>query len=1271
MRKRLLTVFFAAVITGIIYNPASIMAAPEDVDISISENGIEEIEELEAQANRGYSPYMDGKVSEHPATLEDDSFSDDITESIDDTLSQDEYDSTEEVIISQPSTEDRGVTEVIFSGAYYVTDKDIILKRLNEIRKEACNQGINGLKPGDYRELKWSSDLEEVARIRAAEADLYEAHTRPNGQRCFTVKSKNGVASYAENLAWNGDGLLFGIEQFYQEKYDLINKTGGQTGHYLAIINPEYKSVGMGCYKMNGKYWYGVAQEFSYDAPLSESQDKSSGSTKVAIECLNENVTGISIKAPKQKEVAVGASIKLEAKATVKYVKYTSIAVTGDITAGDCWSSSNTAIAKVSRDGTVSGISPGYVDISVMTGYKQAKVNIEVFKPLDLSYEAKIEFADSAYEYTGYEIEPVVIVKVKENDAVLKLTKDYVVKSYANNINAGVGTVTIEGCGRNIGLLSANFNIKRAEVSVYARDITVKQGGSLPSAYPCKALGLRGNDEIITSPKVEFSVANTDTLGEYEAIPSGAVIGNKTTGNNNSSNYDIFYYSGTLTVAKTEVVFNVLYSVDGVTNVIRVSEGRLISPKDVCDRPGYEFVGFFKDPLYKVKWDMSSDVVTGNTTLYPMWKKSLQADFSVSVIEDVIYTGSALTPKVKVTDGLYELKEGKDFKITYNNNTECSARRKTGDGIAQFSDSLPSAHVIGINDYEGEVFINFNIVRRAIDGSDGTKAAVAKYINQIDNTAADTTVVTSVNIGNKALSIGSDFTVELSPIEAYDQGGNKISASVRYSDNKVPSGITGSFVLTISGAHNYTGSLYGTVYVASPDKLLKNAKITLGRDLKKIKYSNNFHYFRASMKPMADSYTVMLNGETLNPTCYTASYLNVDRPGVATLVIRGKSELGYYGTKTIDFTISGRPFSKKTITVENIENKKYNGKAQIQDKIRVIYTDGDGYGELKYGQDYYLTYKNNVNKGNATVTVMPVAESGYSGKLALKFKIESADISDGKTVEMEGSLKNVEVPFNKSGAKINSFIKLYLTETKQANVKYLTEGKDYTVTYLNNTILSGGSLKPTAVISGKGNYSGKIYVDDWKIVKKSVSTNDITSGEISVSNKPVMFNENKADDYAYIPQLIIKHGNAVLKQGVDYNLTYYKNTEAELKAYYAGGKTNDRPYVQITNVDGSGYDFNGLSFSLPVYRKKLTATNVDIVVANAEYSNDSKSLLAYPEVKVSLGGKQLEELKDYTVSYAAVKSAGAKKGTVQITFFGPEYGGVVKAKYDIKKRVIK
>lgn len=128
----------------------------------------------------------------------------------------------------------------------YANDIKAALDLVNQYRREACNNGYpnpeNGKKltPSDYVPMQWSAGLEYLARIRAAESSQTIAHERTNGSHCFTIQTPGGYSSGGECLAWWSWGLDMksGVELWYREKDDYLNKTGGITGHYTSMISP-------------------------------------------------------------------------------------------------------------------------------------------------------------------------------------------------------------------------------------------------------------------------------------------------------------------------------------------------------------------------------------------------------------------------------------------------------------------------------------------------------------------------------------------------------------------------------------------------------------------------------------------------------------------------------------------------------------------------------------------------------------------------------------------------------------------------------------------------------------------------------------------------------------------------------------------------------------------------------------------------------------------------------------------------------------------------
>ena len=177
-------------------------------------------------------------------------------------------------------------TTINFRGdpSYNYTDKEAILKKVNEIRLEAFNEGL----VDEYVPMKWSSDMEEIAYQRSAETGFRFDHTRPNGTDCFTVKSSGGQSSYSEIIA-STESPLLAIDLWYTEKSDYVAQKNGDTsntgitGHYKTLILPEYKYIGIASFSRS----YTVGEASSVPGS-SEVQLAASGSKPVSIEVSSE-----------------------------------------------------------------------------------------------------------------------------------------------------------------------------------------------------------------------------------------------------------------------------------------------------------------------------------------------------------------------------------------------------------------------------------------------------------------------------------------------------------------------------------------------------------------------------------------------------------------------------------------------------------------------------------------------------------------------------------------------------------------------------------------------------------------------------------------------------------------------------------------------------------------------------------------------------------------------------------------------------------------------
>ena len=399
-------------------------------------------------------------------------------------------------------TVSNGCTAVAVDGKY-VEDAVSALKRINEIRLEACSEGVpdprnssRALTPADYVPIRWSADLEYIARVRAAESSLVVSHTRPNGKSCFSVQSPGGVSSYGEVLAFNSSSdVVDGINQWYREKSAWINRTPkAVTGHYTQMINPSHTYVGIGCFRSeDGIFKNTTAGEFAIESGLNEAQAASIPDCRVIIEIKKSSLSAPELVLTGEKmrdsgildrgdelTYALGMDSNLEGYIATVYDA-------GNIS----WRSSNVSVASVDSYGNVkvngvgtaritavsdSGLSAG-VDLSPAhipgsrivekkaTRFEDGKYTQKCSQCGDDMGErtipriGKVSLSRTQFTFDGKAHKP----EVKAFDALGSPIKAKV--SYNNNTNIGEGTAVVSFKGDYDDSLRLDFSIVPGKVS--------------------------------------------------------------------------------------------------------------------------------------------------------------------------------------------------------------------------------------------------------------------------------------------------------------------------------------------------------------------------------------------------------------------------------------------------------------------------------------------------------------------------------------------------------------------------------------------------------------------------------------------------------------------------------------------------------------------------------------------------------------------------------------------------------------------------------------
>ena len=284
---------------------------------------------------------------------------------------------TQTVLETNVTEASEGCTMLGVYGSYFAQAKEALAK-INEIRKEACEAGNirdprnsgRYLQPSDYVPLKWSSDLEYIARIRAAEAGIAfrfmdSGHDRLNEKGTFSIGS-NGITSSSEDLAYyHVKDMIEGILLWYSEKqYWVKQDLSQETRHYTSMINPKFTYVGFGgFYSEAAPYPATMAGEFSAKSDLDETMMEAPEDVMQKIEVSNDYIQETYLDGGDQiftnGTTTVTPRVKLRRNNAIRNVWSME-----DVT----YTSSDPAVATVTQDGQVTGITNGTVTITAKSG---------------------------------------------------------------------------------------------------------------------------------------------------------------------------------------------------------------------------------------------------------------------------------------------------------------------------------------------------------------------------------------------------------------------------------------------------------------------------------------------------------------------------------------------------------------------------------------------------------------------------------------------------------------------------------------------------------------------------------------------------------------------------------------------------------------------------------------------------------------------------------------------------------------------------------------
>ncbi|MDE5939798.1 MAG: InlB B-repeat-containing protein [Lachnospiraceae bacterium] len=540
-------------------------------------------------------------------------------------------------------------------------------------------------------------------------------------------------------------------------------------------------------------------------------------------------------------------------------------------------------------------------------------------------------------------------------------------------------------------------------------------------------------------------------------------------------------------------------------------------------------------------------------------------------IPDVTYNGKNTRPivTVRTKDGKTQLMPGSDYRLVYENTINKGTATVT---------------VIGNGNYTGMKKLTYRVVAKplvesmvSVEQPSMASAAAslvvapekAEYI-YTGKPIKPVLTVTDEAAGDTALVLNKDYTVS-------------------YRKNKA----VGEAQITVKGKGNYSGTLK-IPFTIKPVNLAE-AETEGTIDVR----VNDIAYTGKALKPAVQVYeTVNGKDRKLSGSAYTLSYTNNMEKGTGTVTVTGKEKSGYTGTVTANFRIvdKAKLLSASSIKIDAISAQTFTGSA-VEPALHIVdKSDKNKEVTLEKGMHYEVTYRNNVNAGKATVTVRGIGN--YAGSRDVTFKINKCAIADkdvlgtGFTVENPANMK-----YTGYALKPNVVIKDKGTT--------LAQGKDYKLSYKNNTKIGTASV----TVQGIGNYSGsykaisfQITAWDYNTLTAEMEDQIYTGKALKPQVKFYMTGENGREEILLKPNTAAK-------------IAYKDNKNAGTATAVITGKGELDKITPIT-----------VTF-------EIEQADLSVAVVSRIPNQTLRGTAVKPVPKVKVGKNSLKAGRDFTVSY--------------------------------------
>ncbi|MBE5741139.1 MAG: hypothetical protein E7351_01215 [Clostridiales bacterium] len=573
-------------------------------------------------------------------------------------------------------------------------------------------------------------------------------------------------------------------------------------------------------------------------------------------------------------------------------------------------------------------------------------------------------------------------------------------------------------------------------------------------------------------------------------------------------------------------------------------------------------------------------------------------DVSLADIENKVYSGAEQKPEIDMTYEGMSLVESTDYNVAYKDSL--------GNEVSEIKNAGTYTIIInGTGNYTGTREIDFTIDKKLLSGITINKSE-GEYFRE-----------------------AHDFTITVTDVDGSVVSDDEYTLKYYNEETEIFAPFVNAMTIAIKVVPNEDGNYYladgselNTQYIITP-KDLSDLTIELSQD--------SYIYSGEENKPTV---TILWNGEDITDEIgYSLAYSDHVNVGEATVTISAEDN-NYTGSVDIPFTITKKKITSVTLSEDSVV---YDGEEHT---FTVAVYDNDG--GVVYASEYNINYTDEEGEPVALpvtdvikvkVQIVPKAKGNYEladSELYTTYEITQYDISDITPILTDS--------YTFTGNELVLDMSIL-----DANGNTLATD-DYTVTYYTDSVreteatnvINAGTYYLT--ISGQGNYTSSIDAEI-TITPKAISEDMIYCGD----HQAYQISGDDTGHWYIADQMYT--GEAITPTlTIRYNGQTYETSELN----YVGNTSEG--LASITYTAPANGNFSG-SVNIYFYIVKVGINQdnytdyVDVEpIADQQYTGSA----ICPEIKISIGGNQLEKDTDFTVSFTNNTNVGT--ATVSVSF---------------------